>query len=462
VAKRTRQAARRSGGCNKESVSVNMAWDLSGHLYGAQLVLKRKELSDDMVVDAPRGARGFDDRTDIANQQSRYCLLSRTADGMQTQQSFIEYLEHLDKQITARSEAEVAAGREPILRPVVLTLDNHASRYSEEVLKAASGQSSRLGIRLFTEEAGTSGFLQSLDQYNSKFHRHYNKGRDAYKEAYKARKKKPLPSFGLIEFLKVLGGDADLGLPGMWFTWADPFDIVTAWRKVGIAGKVLAPECIDRTEFIDQPPPQIGATPTTAEAVAASPHATRKRAADLAKTPEGMVSGSIESECAKVARLLKHAEELEAERDEPFDPTAAGVLVPDVIMRPERQQTAKRKRLSDLHGSVTMRAVGDVAAERREEEEAAAAAVKEKQRLALEKKEAAAREAEAAAAAFARCEVMCACGIVPCPYAKWKRCPTCGPKNGLCKVRACVAARKPLLLGYNPAVGVPEGAREGV
>ena len=33
----------------------------------------------------------------------------------------------------------------------------------------------------------------------------------------------------------------------------------------------------------------------------------------------------------------------------------------------------------------------------------------------------------------------------------------CGPKNGLCKARACVAARKPLLLGYNPAVGQPEG-----
>eukprot|EP00966_Prymnesium_polylepis_P272017 6284866-Prymnesium_polylepis.1 len=67
-----------------------MAWDLSGHLYGVQLLLKRKELSDDMAVDAPRGARQFDDATDLAHKQSRFCLLSRTADGMQTQQSFIE------------------------------------------------------------------------------------------------------------------------------------------------------------------------------------------------------------------------------------------------------------------------------------------------------------------------------------------------------------------------------------
>ena len=40
----------------------------------------------------------------------------------------------------------------------------------------------------------------------------------------------------------------------------------------------------------------------------------------------------------------------------------------------------------------------------------------------------------------------------------WKRCPACGPKKGLCKVRACKAAREPLLLGYNPAVEGQEGA----
>eukprot|EP00966_Prymnesium_polylepis_P228835 5295433-Prymnesium_polylepis.1 len=93
----------------------------------------------------------------------RTLTFSRTADGMQTQESFIQYLEQLDREITAHSDAAVAAGGAPIKRPVVLCLDNHASRYSEEVLKAASGQSSRLGIRLFTEEPGTSGFLQSLD-----------------------------------------------------------------------------------------------------------------------------------------------------------------------------------------------------------------------------------------------------------------------------------------------------------
>lgn len=553
VAKRQGKAVRQATTTSKENVSVNMAWDLSGHLYGVQLVLKLKELHDHLVADAPVGAASFDDTVDLARKQSRTCTFSRTADGMQTQESFIQYLEQLNREITAHSEAAVAAGREPIERPVVLCLDNHASRYSEEVLTAASGSASRLGIRLFTEEPMTSGFLQSLDQYNSTFHRQYNKARSAYKNAYKARPtlclcvactspkspivvtspcfvthappcslqahhKQPCTSYGLVEFVRVLGGDAELGLPGMWFSWADPFDIVNAWRKVGIAGNVLAPELIDRSEFIDQPAPgaeHAEQTPVAdapaqcnfAECVVAandgsrtenlradpcfcckkayfhhaccaaagceedsralcaaclevpvflpSPRVNRaekrKRAEDLAKTPDGMTSGSVEAERAKAKALRAALEEREAEDDTPFNPTAAGLLVPDVVTRRNKEKSAGgRKRLSDLHGSMTMRDVRGEAAKRRAEAEAAEAAKQEKKRQALEKKEAGQKEKEEREAAFARCEVLCTCGVIPCPWDGWKRCPVCGPKKGLCKVRACSAARKPLLLGYNP------------
>lgn len=260
----------------------------------------------------------------------------------------------------------------------------------------------------------------------------------------------------MVEFIKVLGGDAELGLPGMWFSWANPYDIITAWRRVGIAGNVLAPELIDRSEFITQPAASpVSPSPAAAPAGAptpASPHVTRKRAADLAKTPEGMVSGSLESEKGKVQRLLAHAQQVEAELDAPFDPTAAGVLVPDVVTRPDKQVPARggRKRLSDLHGSVTMRNVGGEAEKRRLEDEAKAAAVQEKKRLAIENKEKAQKEKEDNDFYFSLCENGCMCAVVPCPWAGWKRCPKCGPKKGLCKVRACAAARKPLLLGYTP------------
>ena len=91
-----------------------------------------RSLHDGLIANPPPGAPRFDDQVDLAHKQMRTCTFSRTADGMQTQESFIQYLEQLDREITAHSDAAVAAGGEPIERPVVLCLDNHASRYSEE------------------------------------------------------------------------------------------------------------------------------------------------------------------------------------------------------------------------------------------------------------------------------------------------------------------------------------------
>ena len=110
VAKRKGKRVRKAGSGNKDQISVMMCWDADGHSYGVQLITDRTTLTDDMVVDAPRGAREFDDVTDVVGKQSRYCLISRTENGMQTQKSFTEYLEHLSAQIDARSAAEVAAG----------------------------------------------------------------------------------------------------------------------------------------------------------------------------------------------------------------------------------------------------------------------------------------------------------------------------------------------------------------
>ncbi len=43
----------------------------------------------------------------------------------------------------------------------------------------------------------------------------------------------------------------------------------------------------------------------------------------------------------------------------------------------------------------------------------------------------------------------CLCEVQPCPWVAWRHCATCGGcKKGWCKVRACVAARKPLMLTF--------------
>lgn len=139
VAKRRGVAVRKAGRQCKDTVTVTMTWDLSGFNYGPQIVTKRKEITDDLAVVGPRGARQFDDSMDVVAMQSHHCLISRTAEGMQTETSFHQFLQSLSKQIDQRSAAEVAAGGTAIERPVVLMLDNHASRYGDAVLKSATG-----------------------------------------------------------------------------------------------------------------------------------------------------------------------------------------------------------------------------------------------------------------------------------------------------------------------------------
>ena len=104
-----------------------------------------------------------------------------------------------------------------------------------------------------------------------------------------------------------------------------------------------------------------------------------------------------------------------------------------------------------MAGSMTMQDVRGEKDRRNTEEEAERARI-EANKVEREAKKAAAAAAELEMhAKFEACEHMCACGIVPCPFAKWVRCPQCGPKKGVCRVKKCVEARQPLMLTYAPA-----------
>jgi hypothetical protein len=423
-----------------------MTWGLCGHNYGVQIVTKRKTLDDNMVIEAPGGAACFNDTVDTANRQTRSCLISRTARGMQTGETFLQYLRSLDEQITQRSDAEVAAGGAPILRPVVLMLDNHASRYDEGVLEAATGVAPALGIRLWSEEPDTSGFLQALDQYNAKFHRCYNSARDLYKAAYLARYKKALSHIGLHEFLAILGGDAALGLPGMWFSWASPFDIICAFKKVGIAGNTFYPDSINRSEFIDQPNVMAAARQGPA-----SPEA-RALIDAAAKTPPGLRGGSLLAEQAKVKELLAAGHNLAGRLEREYDPIKGGQLFmvpafPAAAANPSGDAAVSaasraRSRLSSSSGSFTLQGLLVDKRGRDAEAEAEADRLKRKKEEREERARDRLAEADELEFTFALCEASCGCDVTPCPMAKWKRCATCGPKRGVCKVRAYVEARQ--------------------
>lgn len=62
-------------------------------------------------------------------------LISLTEKGVQTGDSFVEFLRYLRLQIDARNVALISAGHEAIKLPVIYLGDNHGSRFHETVLK---------------------------------------------------------------------------------------------------------------------------------------------------------------------------------------------------------------------------------------------------------------------------------------------------------------------------------------
>lgn len=78
VAKRVGAAVRKATTTIKDILSVNMTWDLGGHLYGMQAVLKLQFLHSELVATPPPGAASFDDQTDLVRKQTRTCTFSRT------------------------------------------------------------------------------------------------------------------------------------------------------------------------------------------------------------------------------------------------------------------------------------------------------------------------------------------------------------------------------------------------
>lgn len=124
---------------NKDSMTLGICWDVSGFNYGLQVLSRPGTNFESLAVEAPVKAACFDDTIDLKHIQARYCLTDEAPNGMQTCKTFLAYLKGLAQQIDARSDAEVAPGNTRIERPCVLMVDNHASRFSEEVLEAASG-----------------------------------------------------------------------------------------------------------------------------------------------------------------------------------------------------------------------------------------------------------------------------------------------------------------------------------
>ena len=240
------------------------------------------------------------------------------------------------------------------------------------------------------------------------------------------------PTIGIAEFMEIYGGCREFGLTGCAFTWCTSQNIVAACRASGFLGNRLAPEQIDRREFIDK----VVATP------APKPPMTLEER--LAKARGVLRVGSLAAVTAERDALVEYVKQLEGA---PFDPaTIPGLLEPKPLVKQKRARDASRIDVSE-GGSFTLRRLKQksdaklAAAEAEEQRKEAARRVLE------EKKKAAQAVADQLAEEFARCEKGCVCLRVPCPMAKMKKCPHCGDiKQRVCQKPACKAKNGPLLL----------------
>ena len=123
----------KSGEENRECATVNMAGDLGGFIYGPQYLVARKHMHasyGDCTVPwddfDDYGELCHDDKIYLLEQRSTYSLVSLTDKGVQTGDSFVDFLNFLRVQIDSRNIALVCA--QPSLQSNPLSHAIHEDR----------------------------------------------------------------------------------------------------------------------------------------------------------------------------------------------------------------------------------------------------------------------------------------------------------------------------------------------
>jgi hypothetical protein len=115
----------RSGSVNRETASVGLCFSLAGFLGGPQFNAARATWSCALAdcLKVPSHAKSFDNQIYTLDGKSTFAHMSKTENGIQTQESFLKYLKAFRKEVDAYSAAEVAHGRPPVTFPIWLGSD---------------------------------------------------------------------------------------------------------------------------------------------------------------------------------------------------------------------------------------------------------------------------------------------------------------------------------------------------
>ena len=309
-----------------------------------------------------------------------------------------------DEELTA---LEATLGRS--LRPFALGMDNASSHHDDEAQQFCAS----VGIRLWYEESLTSDYLQALDQYNRKFHIVYRSG---VKEERKIRNK-PTMRISFVQFMIIFSR--------VWFHWSSPLDRVRSFRKVGITAHGIRPDLVNRSKFT------IGEIEEEEE----------EEMNTTVESPEGVRKDSLLYYKHKLESALSIINQL---KEVPWTPKEALLLI--TTPQPSQVYMSSRERLCEEEfGSYTLKCMGENKRLKRDAKQFERDRITTKRNASVAKKLKAAMDEQELDNFHWLCTPECTCGNGSgnCPMEKYKRCETCNiVKKSLCKVRACVAARK--------------------
>lgn len=158
----------------RETYTVNMIIGGDGFMYGPQIILETEQLTSAHDVTDDLSSIGFS-RSDPFNNSinesmscSTFLLVSPTSSGVQTTSSLKHRLEMFHQELKLRK----------VKLPFVLMLDNHKTRFNEEVARWCL--SHKGDIILWVACPNTTSWAQALDQMNHRFHQYSHRAKREY------------------------------------------------------------------------------------------------------------------------------------------------------------------------------------------------------------------------------------------------------------------------------------------
>ena len=128
---------------------------------------------------------------------------------------------------------------------------------------------------------------------------------------------------------------------------------------------------------------------------------------------------------------------------------ACGLLPVVKLDNPKRRKMTQQKRLTSISGSMTLNELHIQRRSRSAQQTAHQQGVERRKMAAVLKRAVVQSKAAELHDAFMKCRQQCTCDSVPCKFEGWVLCPQCGPKKGLCRVKACKDARLNLSTAFD-------------